>query len=158
MSEDWRSRAACRDLPPTAAFPEKGSAAEAMFIGEYCGKPCPVRGECLAFALAVEENVGRKERFGIFGGFTGPQRLGLVRRGVRTCAACRRPFVPARSAGSRCRQCACSGVSYTPGPVREHGKRSGYEQHLRRGERPCVPCRLAKNEYDRLRRASRGAA
>ena len=30
-----------------------------------------------------------------------------------------------------------------------HGTTAGYAAHLRRGERPCGPCRDAKNAYNR---------
>lgn len=156
---DWRLRAACRGAPLLAPFSEKNSADERDFINRYCKLPCPVRGECLAFALKVEATMSPAvERYGVFGGFTGQQRRGMARRGVRQCTVCQRPFVPSNKVHSRCRPCGRSGITYVAGPVREHGVHSGYMQHLRRGEEPCGPCRDAKRVYDRGRRTAGGAA
>ena len=36
----------------------------------------------------------------------------------------------------------------TPSKVK-HGTNSGYMTHLRNGDNPCDPCRIAHREYDR---------
>ena len=78
LARDWRHRAACRDADPEIFFPvaEAGpalDAAEAVAL-DYCAV-CPVRAECLAFAL-------EKIPYGIAGGMTAEQR-GTLRRRVR---------------------------------------------------------------------------
>jgi WhiB family transcriptional regulator, redox-sensing transcriptional regulator len=69
---DWTSRSLCRQVDPELFFPEKGgSTREAKRI---C-RDCPVRAECLGFAL--ENN----ERFGIWGGLSERERRKLGRGG-----------------------------------------------------------------------------
>lgn len=64
-SNDWMLEARCLDADPEAFFPEKGgSTREAKRI---CAA-CPVRDECLEFALANDE------RFGIWGGLSERER------------------------------------------------------------------------------------
>ncbi len=63
--ESWRDSALCAQTDPELFFPEKwGSAAPAM---QVCAQ-CPVRAECLQWALAYDV------RFGIWGGLTEDQR------------------------------------------------------------------------------------
>jgi hypothetical protein len=73
---DWRHRAACRDADPEIFFPvaESGPALDAAQAHAlaYCAR-CPVRAECLAFALDVLP-------YGIAGGMTAEQRRGLRHR------------------------------------------------------------------------------
>ncbi|WP_456912555.1 WhiB family transcriptional regulator [Geodermatophilus sp. SYSU D00703] len=71
--ESWRLDALCAETDPEAFFPEKGgSTREAKRV---CAS-CPVRMECLEFAL------GNDERFGIWGGLSERERrrLRLQRR------------------------------------------------------------------------------
>lgn len=75
LARDWRHRAACRDADPEIFFPvaESGPAlarAEAEAL-DYCAV-CPVRAQCLAFALDVLP-------YGIAGGMTAAQRRTLDR-------------------------------------------------------------------------------
>ena len=68
--EDWRDRAVCAQTDPEAFFPEKGGStreAKKMCLG------CPVRSECLEYALANDE------RFGIWGGLSERERRRLKR-------------------------------------------------------------------------------
>lgn len=61
----WMLEAKCLDADPEAFFPEKGgSTREAKRV---CGA-CPVREECLDYALANDE------RFGIWGGLSERER------------------------------------------------------------------------------------
>ncbi len=61
----WMLEATCLDADPEAFFPEKGgSTREAKRI---CGA-CPVRSDCLDYALTHEE------RFGIWGGLSERER------------------------------------------------------------------------------------
>ena len=66
----WAWRAKCLQADPDTFFPEKGgSTREAKRI---CSG-CPVRDECLDFALANDE------RFGIWGGMSERERRRLKR-------------------------------------------------------------------------------
>jgi WhiB family redox-sensing transcriptional regulator len=63
--EGWRMSALCAETDPEAFFPDKGgSTREAKLV---C-RGCPVRGDCLEYALANEE------RFGIWGGLSERER------------------------------------------------------------------------------------
>lgn len=63
--QQWMHDAKCLDADPEAFFPEKGgSTREAKRI---CSA-CPVREECLEYALANDE------RFGIWGGLSERER------------------------------------------------------------------------------------
>jgi WhiB family redox-sensing transcriptional regulator len=69
----WQDEAACQYTDPDAFFPEKGEAnkqAKAVCAG------CPVRAECLAYALEHSATVGR---FGVWGGLSERERRRLLR-------------------------------------------------------------------------------
>lgn len=66
----WFTEAKCLNADPDVFFPEKGgSTREAKRI---CGE-CPVRAECLEYALESDE------RFGIWGGMSERERRKLKR-------------------------------------------------------------------------------
>lgn len=68
--ENWRDRALCAQTDPEAFFPEKGGStreAKKMCLG------CPVRSECLEYALSNDE------RYGIWGGLSERERRRLKR-------------------------------------------------------------------------------
>jgi WhiB family transcriptional regulator, redox-sensing transcriptional regulator len=66
----WQERARCREHDPEIFFPEKGgSSREAKRI---CAD-CPVRIECLNYALR------RDERYGVWGGMSERERRRLKR-------------------------------------------------------------------------------
>ena len=68
--DHWQERAACYGLDPEVFFPEKGgSSREAKRI---CAE-CPVRIECLNYALR------RDERYGVWGGMSERERRRLKR-------------------------------------------------------------------------------
>ena len=70
--DSWRREAACRDLDTDVFFPltdEEAGPAKAV-----CAT-CPVREECLEFALATRQNDG------VWGGLTETERRRLRRRG-----------------------------------------------------------------------------
>ena len=67
----WMVEALCAQADPDAFFPGKGGptgAAKAVCLA------CPVRTECLAYAL------DRDERFGVWGGTSPGERHALLRR------------------------------------------------------------------------------
>ena len=66
----WQEEALCAQTDPEAFFPEKGgSTREAKRVCQVC----PVRAECLDYALANDE------RFGIWGGMSERERRRLKR-------------------------------------------------------------------------------
>jgi WhiB family redox-sensing transcriptional regulator len=72
-SPDWADLALCKETDPDAFFPESekdGSAREAKRI---CAR-CPVRVDCLEYALANDE------RYGIWGGLSERERRALKRK------------------------------------------------------------------------------
>lgn len=69
-AEEWQSMAICTQTDPEAFFPERG--APAKNAKRVCAD-CPVRQECLEYAL--ENN----ETHGIWGGLSESQRAALRR-------------------------------------------------------------------------------
>ncbi len=67
----WREGAACRDLDTNTFFPETDEGAE--FALAVCAT-CPVREQCLEFALATRQDDG------VWGGMTETERRRLRRR------------------------------------------------------------------------------
>ncbi|MGH3169119.1 MAG: WhiB family transcriptional regulator [Trebonia sp.] len=69
-STEWREAAACRSAEPELFFPVSAvgqSAAEAERAKAVCAR-CPVRRECLQFALAT------RQAYGIWGGMSERER------------------------------------------------------------------------------------
>lgn len=74
----WQRRAACRGLPPKLFYPARGAT-----IGRDAQKichGCPVREECLDYALQNRE-------FGVWGGLSERRRRAIKKLGVRTARA-----------------------------------------------------------------------
>jgi hypothetical protein len=67
---DWRLDAACAAVDPELFFPERGDPAPAA--KQICAD-CPVKADCLSFALAIGEPQG------IWGGLSPRQRRPLRR-------------------------------------------------------------------------------
>lgn len=79
-AHDWQDAAACRSIgDPEIFFPPSGPPPKRVF--EFCG-PCPVRVECLDYAMAAESQTSAnlQYRFGIWGGTTPRDRAGMARR------------------------------------------------------------------------------
>ncbi len=77
--QGWRHQAACRDLDTNLFFPDGEGAGVAAQVAEakaVCAR-CPVREDCLDFALASDQS------YGIFGGLTETERRSLRRRLAR---------------------------------------------------------------------------
>lgn len=79
----WMVDARCRDMPHEESlvifFPEKGQNtrdAKKICLGDGRTPPCPVQGECLAYALSFEPD----GVVGIFGGTTIQERRELHAR------------------------------------------------------------------------------
>jgi WhiB family redox-sensing transcriptional regulator len=68
---EWRQHGACRGIDPDLFYPERGESLEAA--KQICAA-CPVRGECLDFALDLNE------KFGVWGGKSERERRKLRRR------------------------------------------------------------------------------
>lgn len=64
----WREDALCSEIGADLWFPEVG---ESVRDAKEVCRRCPVRSECLAYA------VHRRERFGIWGGLTDRERREL---------------------------------------------------------------------------------
>ena len=76
-TDDWRSRGACVSADPDLFFPVSSSGAgqrQAETARALCGL-CPVRPQCLAFALATSE------AHGVWGGTTEEERRRLRQAG-----------------------------------------------------------------------------
>ena len=70
----WQRRAKCRGVGVALFFPERGeSPAKAKALCDEC----PVRAECLDYAL------GRPEKFGVWGGTSDRQRRRLRSASLR---------------------------------------------------------------------------
>lgn len=63
--EPWRATANCQNAPSALFFPERGEPADRAKA--LCAR-CPVRQECLDFAIE------RGERFGVWGGLSERER------------------------------------------------------------------------------------
>jgi WhiB family transcriptional regulator, redox-sensing transcriptional regulator len=79
---DWRHKAECRTEDPELFFPigTSGPALAQIAEAKAVCRRCPVRRECLAWALASGQDAG------IWGGLTEDERRALKRRNVRTGA------------------------------------------------------------------------
>ncbi|MGW5352235.1 WhiB family transcriptional regulator [Streptomyces sp. NPDC004031] len=75
----WMDRANCRDDDPEVFFDERAAGA-ALSACRYC----PVREQCLAWALELEGALAASHRFGVYGGLTSKQRAKLRGGRART--------------------------------------------------------------------------
>jgi WhiB family redox-sensing transcriptional regulator len=76
----WRTQAACRGLDPELFYPKRGT--RTAPARKVCAA-CPVRADCLEYALA------NFEKDGIWGGTTGKERRAIrrTRRATKRGAA-----------------------------------------------------------------------
>ena len=86
----WQEQAVCAQSDPEIFFPEKGGATSAA---KALCHSCPVKAECLDFALKNDE------RFGVWGGLSERERRKLTRADRRLAAAAAGAAVPARRVG-----------------------------------------------------------
>jgi len=77
--EPWTEQASCRGVPDTVFYPPQGRRIDAAVHDAvtYCAR-CPVRDECLRYAI------DRDEPHGIWGGLTPGQRQQIQHRIHRT--------------------------------------------------------------------------
>jgi WhiB family transcriptional regulator, redox-sensing transcriptional regulator len=75
-TEVWRTKAACASVAPDLFFPagETGDALEQAEAAKAICAGCPVRSECLEFAIAT------RQQYGIWGGTTEVERRSIRRR------------------------------------------------------------------------------
>jgi WhiB family redox-sensing transcriptional regulator len=77
---DWTEEALCAQTDPAAFFRDSGRCTEAKAV---CNA-CPVREQCLEWALAYEsgEMAGANYAacFGVYGGLTGIERRRIIRK------------------------------------------------------------------------------
>jgi len=74
MSEEWREQANCIGHDTNIFFAEKGDAGiQAMQLAKELCNPCPVRQQCLEYALK------HSIRVGIYGGMAPKQRYAIKR-------------------------------------------------------------------------------
>lgn len=79
--ENWREYAACRGRPEVADafFPRTyGNERPEVQNAKRVCRHCPVRRDCLAYALDRESRMGEVHRHGIFGGLTPRERRELA--------------------------------------------------------------------------------
>lgn len=76
--EYWQEQSLCKEADPEQFFPEKGGATA---LAKKLCKGCPVKAQCLEFALTNDE------RFGIWGGLSERERRKLNRRRPRRITA-----------------------------------------------------------------------
>lgn len=72
IAAEWEELAACRDADQKLFFPEHGN--ESTVPAKRICRGCPVRPECLEYALANDE------QFGIWGGLSERERRRLTKR------------------------------------------------------------------------------
>lgn len=101
----WTERGACLDYPEAEDFfVEKHTTQPSQFARRVCGG-CPVRGECLDYALGRPEAT----EFAIYGGLTPEQRRQLARdRSFVRCPGCGGAEILVESRGEVCLGCGVS--------------------------------------------------
>jgi WhiB family redox-sensing transcriptional regulator len=119
---DWKRRAECRDANSNLMYPLPSDLDGIRDAKKVCGG-CPVRKECLAWAL------NHPEPYGVWGGLDERERADLLGRRpkpdpdeqpVRDPAVC--------------------------------GTEAGHRRHIRAGERACRRCKDARNRARAARR------
>lgn len=108
---DWRTFARCRDRPETFAIVEDDDGNEPNYPTSdqvTCCQLCPVRAECLSYALEANEQAG------VWGGMTAYQRRLLSRVYSRkSCPGCSSHDIIVEGYGSRTHEvCTACGVSW----------------------------------------------
>lgn len=170
----WMLDAACLQYPAEMWHVDKGSSnREAKTV---C-KDCPVRADCLAFAMVVEVDT---YRFGIYGGLSPTERHALTDTGwqpgdptpdvhiaahgaIVVCPDCgkgTRALAAHRAKAHRTVQPRKQPRNYRHHDVQPCGTSAACRRHYRRGEPIDEACRAAQQRANAERRARgiRGAA
>jgi hypothetical protein len=132
---NWQTEGACHGKDTNLWFPRRGESINKIAEAKNICHNCPIQQKCLDYAL------WHHEQHGIWGGLTE-----FERRKLRTNLGIR-PGPSNRTAIARLKQ-----------PVNNDmcGTYAGWGRHMRAHERPCEPCREAKNanqrDYIRKRR------
>ena len=71
----WVESAACAGIDPELWFPDPEDKRTAAVICHTC----PVKDECLEYAMAAEGDLSRHMRFGTYGGLNAAERARLAR-------------------------------------------------------------------------------
>ena len=102
-SEPWQVEAACIEVGPVPWETLPGGLIDSNRRAIAICNGCPVRQECLDFAMAMEGNASVRGRWNIYGGRTPAQRAALAaKRATPTsslplCRDCERPMRPPRT-------------------------------------------------------------
>ena len=118
----WAADAACRGLETSFFFPERGDSTSS--VKAVC-RECPVKGECLRYALES------REKFGTWGGASENDRRRMqsaIGKGITTIDDL---------------------VEASTHDDIVHATVAGYRKHARRNERPCHLCAQAMAVYKR---------
>lgn len=71
----WHDNAACQSADPDMFFPDKG--VPTSYAAAICDT-CPVRSECLDYAMELEGDLNRRLREGVWGGLSPAERARLA--------------------------------------------------------------------------------
>lgn len=81
-ADRWQDYAACAETDPELFFADaNGGSAVYEHARVICAR-CPVRLECLQYALRHEAGHDKSHRYGMYGGLTPGERARLVNRRV----------------------------------------------------------------------------
>ena len=112
----WRARARCHGVDPGLFYPERGESADPA---KAVCRPCPVREQCLSYAL------DNNEEFGVWGGTSQNDRRKMRRRrplAARLCEWCRAAFRPRTGSQLYCQpEHASLAASARKSPARRAG-------------------------------------
>lgn len=67
-TEPWMQYAVCGSVGTEVFYPEPGE--DWMPTATLCRTGCPVKAQCLDYAMRLEQGMERRYRYGIFGGMT----------------------------------------------------------------------------------------
>jgi len=81
IDETWRDSAACRGMSLALFFSDKSG--QLLRKGREVCESCPVRSECLEDAIEQELH-GNYQVHGLRGGYSRPERLGLINHRRKT--------------------------------------------------------------------------
>ena len=134
LTPAWKAQAACTPDDAELFWPERGEDAD---TAKRICSGCPVRRDCLTYALRSNE------RDGIWGGMSGRER-----RKLTVAAITNKPLPPVRYFTDY-----IEARRSRPLPPINHGTYGGHQAHRRRGEEACDACKAAGAAYWQNRQA-----